>query len=411
MTVFLSLLVMTSMLGVGAFSLAPALANHLPDPGHQMLFWFLGALYVALGVASYRQLMLGYQVAGGEYGILRRYGNTRLAQLAGICSVLAGFAVPAALSLQILARQFVDGWGLAAEYLPWVAAGLLVALGGLARNGHGARYLCLGLGLLILTALALLLASAVSLFPFAISAPGSAFAAAPEPAHLVQLPLFLAFAFSGFNALIYLPEVDRLDLGRRVSAMRWGAAVAVALIVLTNVLALRLAPVSLQQGADAILALATQLPALGVVVQWLWLGCLLGTAVVSMLLAPGVLKAMRGRATGQRKVDLPIFVAITAVLAVIPLPASILAAGGFFLLVCSSACIALTLRAPSVSQGFTAWWERYAPRCFIGANLLVLLALCWQQPSVLLITGLLILIAGASSVFRPLPCPIETAER
>lgn len=390
MTVGLTLLVIASMLGVGAFSIAPVLAQLLPDPTQQTLFWIAGMIYLAFGVASYQQLIRSLHVAGGEFGMLSRYWDIRLGRMAGICSVLAGFAVPAALSCRILAEQLATQTTLGPDYTPALALMTLGLLALFSTRARIAQLLCACTGAVVLTVLLTLIATAIAHLWFApaASAPATLFGPT-DPTRWTQLPLLLCFAFSGFNAVIYLPQIDRIAPATSTSAIRWGSLVGMLLIILANQFALRLAPGEVAAGMDSIRALAHVVPAWGAWAEALWMLCLLSTCLVSLLLAPGIMAMMHGIEGNARNRHLVLFVLLTGLLICLPMTEFILAIGGFFLLLCMSLSVALLLRSDlpgsltaqepltdSVNRSF----HRHAALGFLVLNAVILGASLWQQP-------------------------------
>ncbi len=376
----LTLLVIASMLGVGAFSIAPALAQLLPDPLQQTLFWFAGMIYLAFAVASYQQLIHSLRVAGGEFGMLSRYCDVRLGRMAGTCSVLAGFAVPAALSCRILAEQLVAQTAFGPAYIPVVALITLGILACISTRVRIAKLLCACTGAAVLAVLFILLAAAVTHLGLAPATPAPGADSGPtDPARWVQLPLLLCFAFSGFNAVIYLPQIDHIAPAISSAAIRWGSGVGMLLIVLANQFALRLAPGEVAAGMDSIRALAVVVPAWGGWAMALWMLCLLSSSLVSLLLAPGIMAMMHGGERNGRSHHLALFVLVTGVLIFLPMAEFILAIGGFFLLLCMSLSVALLLRT-GPSRSATRPFGRNAARGFLVINGVFLAAGLWQQP-------------------------------
>lgn len=393
--VVLTLLVTASMLGVGAFSLAPALADLLPNPYHQLLFGAGGMLYLLLGVASYRQLILRLQVAGGEYGMLSRYWNRQLGRMAGICSVLAGFAVPAAISSRILAEEWLSHGAWNPALTPALAIGLLVTLAAASRRLRIAQALCVGAGAIILLLLLALLAAALPLWNAAPLPPASDLA--PSPARWAELPLLLCFAFSGFNAVIYLPQIDQIPARVSVTAMCWGSGIGMLLILLVNACALQLAPAQVAAGMDSIRALATALPDWQSATVALWMSCLLGTTLISLLLAPSVMAMMQNANAPDRPRNLLLFLALTAGLICVPITHVVLAIGGLLLLLCMTLSVSLLLRRDLARGVHRAPTSACVPGCwaaqiFIACNGLILLLSLWQQPWLLALVGLVTLL-------------------
>lgn len=91
-------LVVSNMIGTGIFTTTGFLAGDLGRPSLVLGIWLVGALMVAAGCLSYAELGINFPHSGGEYVYLREAWGPAWGFMTGCVSFVAGFAAPVALS-------------------------------------------------------------------------------------------------------------------------------------------------------------------------------------------------------------------------------------------------------------------------------------------------------------------------
>lgn len=225
-------LVISNMVGAGVFVSAGFMAQSL-SPRDILLAWIVGAALALCGAKTYAQVALWVGESGGEFKILSELLHPFAGYLAGWASILVGFAGPIAINA-LAAAAFAKT--LRAD-VPEIATA--VAIVGLLTVTHLA-----GLrsskwthnALVIVDAFLLLGFAAAGLFfgsnawPQASATISSTF---PVEAFATSL-FFVSFAFSGWNAAIYIASEFR-DPQRDVPrAMILGCSLVAALYLVVN---------------------------------------------------------------------------------------------------------------------------------------------------------------------------------
>ncbi len=197
-------LVIANMVGAGVFLSTGFMAQGL-TPGQILLAWAIGAVLALAGARAYAEVARLVPHGGGEYRYLSVLAHPALGYLAGWASLLVGFSAPTALDA-LAAGAF------AAAVLPGldgrlVGAALIVALTGVHALGlHlSARVQNVLVGVkvaLLLGFVAIGLAFGSLAWP-AWTPPSPA--ASPVTEVLGSL-FYIAFAFSGWNAVIYAAD-------------------------------------------------------------------------------------------------------------------------------------------------------------------------------------------------------------
>ncbi len=296
-------LVVASMLGTGILTTTGIIVSLVKTPTAAIAVWILGGVLALIGAWCYGELARRMPRNGGEATILRELYTPALGELAGWTSFVVAFSAGNAATSLALADYLQQAWpGLALPPLvvACVALSVVTAL-------HGV----LGaLGLRIQTALAatkfILLASLALYGVLLAVAPSGAVATAPQPA-LRQIAEFGApwglammlvmFAYSGWNAAIYVAGDIREPLRNVRRAMMTGAVVVMVLYVTINAVLLTQLPVDAVDGVVPVVALlvkqlfGTQAAA---VFSGLVAFALLSSLGVSAFLGPRVLAALLG---------------------------------------------------------------------------------------------------------------------
>lgn len=238
-------LVVASMVGTGVFTSLGFQVKDLPSAPVILVLWLLGGLLALCGALSYAELVAAIPKSGGEYRFVGTLFHPSLGWAAGLLSLIIGFAAPAALAALAFgsyAHRAVDALpprGLAA------AAILLATAVHLKSVSMSARFQ---------TAATLLkLALIVGFIAVAFATPGRGdvrwtmdisedMRLIAQPAFAVSL-LFVFYAYSGWNAAVYIAEEVEQPRRTVVLALLVGTSVVAALYLSANAAFLKAAPV------------------------------------------------------------------------------------------------------------------------------------------------------------------------
>jgi basic amino acid/polyamine antiporter, APA family len=106
----LSLLIVASMVGTGVFTTSGYMLELLHTPERVLAVWALGGLVAFAGAWSYADLMITHPESGGELLLLTRAVHPFAGFLAGVVSLIGGFAAPIAASAIAFARYAQMAW-------------------------------------------------------------------------------------------------------------------------------------------------------------------------------------------------------------------------------------------------------------------------------------------------------------
>ena len=227
-----TLLVIASMVGTGVFTTGGLLVATL-GPRAALVAWGVGGLVALAGALSYAELGAALPRSGGEYHLLGRIYGPALGFVAGVASIVVGFAAPMAASALAFGRYFA---ALVPGVAPGVAGAALVVVLALLHGLRGE----LGLRLQSVVTLAELLLMALLIAVAARSGFVHSVAVEPPLRDVVLSPpfaaglIFVGFAYSGWNAAVYVAGEVR-DPGRTLPrALTLGTLVVTALYVGLN---------------------------------------------------------------------------------------------------------------------------------------------------------------------------------
>jgi basic amino acid/polyamine antiporter, APA family len=237
-------LVVASMVGTGVFTSLGYQVKDVPSGPAIMVLWLLGGLLAFCGALSYAELVAAIPKSGGECRFLGTLFHPSLGWAAGVLSLVIGFAAPAALAALALGSYAHR----AAEWLPvrGVAAAALVvaALGHLRSTRLSARFqmvtTVLKLGLIAGFVVAALVTPGkgdIRWTPRAEEDLKLIF----QPAFAVSL-LFVFYAYSGWNAAVYIAEEVERPRRNVVLALLGGTLFVTAVYLLLNAAFLKAAP-------------------------------------------------------------------------------------------------------------------------------------------------------------------------
>jgi basic amino acid/polyamine antiporter, APA family len=226
-------LVVGNVVGVGVLTNTGYMAARL-GPGAILLAWLVGGVMAMCGARCYAELARAIPRSGGEYRYLSDLLHPFWGTLAGWTSLLAGFAAPIALCAATAGPFFAT---LVPGAPPRLVGAVLIVLATASqafdlRSAKGTQdALALVKGLLIAGFIAVGLALGAHATPHW-RAP-EATAGLPVRPFAVSL-VYIAFAFSGWNAVVYVAEEFR-DPPRMVPrAMLLGTALVTLVYLVIN---------------------------------------------------------------------------------------------------------------------------------------------------------------------------------
>lgn len=234
-----------SMLGIGIFIAPPVVAQHIHSSGYFLLMWLFGGLAALCGALCVAELGAMMPRAGGEYPYLRlaygpgiAFSTGWLQLLATFPGSLAAMAVgTATYQLPVLfGEQFAAPVDLGVMTLAGPTFWAVVLVLGLTGLNHVGVVLS-GRVQLVLTVVPLAVLLLVSLFVVGDvgtvqvggAGPGLDLWPIPAPAALAAAYLPVYFAYSGWNAAIYIGgEIE--DPGRNLPNAVIGGTLAVLVL-------------------------------------------------------------------------------------------------------------------------------------------------------------------------------------
>jgi len=235
-------LVVASMVGTGIFTTTGLLVRDLQAPVTVLAAWAVGGVLALCGALSYAELGAALPRNGGEYQLLGRIYHPAAGFAAGVVSLVVGFAAPLAAS----ALAF-------GHYLSAILPGVRPAAAGIAivivLSALHATHVRLG-GWVLTAATALEAALMVAFIVLGLgwSQPSQLFAGPVPPLAAVGTPAFavaliyVSFAYSGWNAAVYVAG-EVTDPARAVPrALLVGTSVVAALYLALNAVFLAAAP-------------------------------------------------------------------------------------------------------------------------------------------------------------------------
>lgn len=236
-------LVVANMIGVGVFTSSGYSLATLGNPGRVMLGWSLCAVWAISGAIAYGGLISRLPDSGGEYLFLSRFVHPSAGFLAGWISLVAGFSAPIAVSAKNAAVHWMNDVSSADWQVSLFAAAIIVVatithLAGI-RIGTGTQNLIVATKLCLMAwivIVAFLLTSSDKWMGKALPDRDAAWLPGSLEAWwtLAGSMSWLALAYTGFNAAIYVAG-DSKDAKRLVPrAMLLGTLLVAAIYLLLN---------------------------------------------------------------------------------------------------------------------------------------------------------------------------------
>jgi APA family basic amino acid/polyamine antiporter len=215
------MLVVANMVGTGIFTTTGFIMQEVGSPWAMLASWLIGGLIALFGALCYGELGALFPQAGGEYVYLREGYGKAMGFLSGWISLIVGFSAPIAAAAIAFATYLFQALPLSGEGLELTARGMrLLELSPITLTGVGVILLLslihfhsLTLGSRVQNGLTLFKIAILVLFIIcgfwlgqgstehmaADLRPGSLF----QGSFAVSL-IFVAFAYSGWNAASYL---------------------------------------------------------------------------------------------------------------------------------------------------------------------------------------------------------------
>ncbi|MFN2375172.1 MAG: APC family permease [Candidatus Binatia bacterium] len=396
-----TMLVVSSVIGVGIFLTPGAVADALPSPGLFLAAWAIGGMLSLAGALANAELGAMYPHAGGDYVYLREAWHPRAGFVVGWLS----FFVVYAGTVATLATGFAEGL---AGFIDLGDAGrsgaaVAIVLACSAVNHRGVR---LGAWINNLTAgfkvLALLVLAVAG--PLLGNAP-TATAAAPESAEVSLAGFGLAlspvlFSYLGWNASVFVASEIRRPERNLPWSLFLGLAVSTAVYLMVNLSYLHALPIEQMRGevrvgeavarvyfGQAGATLAAVL-ILGSIVSCLNATILVGPRIAYAMAIDGLfLKSVARVHEVYRTPHAAIWVqaataiALIAVLGTFP---SVLEYTTFAIVLATmadtAALYALRRRRPSQPRPYRAWGYPMLPALYLVANAAIAGAMLWGRP-------------------------------
>jgi amino acid transporter len=202
-------LVIANTIGTGVFTTSGFALADLGDPAFVMLAWLVGGAYALAGVAIYSDLAKTYPESGGEYVFLRNCLHPALGTVAGWVSLVAGFTAPIAAAALGAEAYACRALGISLGR-PWIATVTVVGLGlahaFVPEKGVSFQNVAVSIKVCVITAF--IAFGAMTALPAMASAPAP-LAAAFSPLAFAGSLVWVSYAYSGWNAAVYVTgEVD-----------------------------------------------------------------------------------------------------------------------------------------------------------------------------------------------------------
>jgi APA family basic amino acid/polyamine antiporter len=390
--------VVASMIGTGVFTTLGFQVVAIHDGLALLALWLLGGVIALCGAVSYAELAAALPRSGGEYHFLGRIYHPVLGELAGLVSVVVGFAAPVALAAMAFGQYAGTLLPVPPTHLAIAAIALVSAFHGIdVRAGQGFQVVTTGLKIAVIA----LFCTAGLLAPtqgdVTFGPPARTLDDIFSPAFAVGL-IYVYYAYSGWNAAAYfLGEIHRPE--RIVPrAMFWGTVLVTLLYLLLNHVFLKAVPLAELAGRVEIGALAANaiFEARGSIVVSAMLSLLLLSTISAMTLAgPRVLTVLgedvlAARALAKRTrggAPLRAILVQQGLATVFVLTGSfeaVLSFAGFtltlFALLTVLGVIILRRREPALPRPYRTWGYPLTPAFFVLVNAVVLVFVLRERP-------------------------------
>ncbi len=223
------MLVVASMIGSGVFTTTGFLVRDIRSLAAVLLVWIVSGLIALCGALAYAELAAALPHNGGEYRLLSRVYHPGIGFTAGWVSLIAGFSAPMAAAAVAFGEYFQNLFPLVA---PKTAAFFLLALSAAihaARVSWGAWVQNSVTIINVLLIVSFIVGSAWFADFSAVAAPLSeVVTSVTSPDFAIGL-IYVSFAYSGWNAAIYVAGEMR-DASKRLSRVLVGGTALTAIL-------------------------------------------------------------------------------------------------------------------------------------------------------------------------------------
>jgi len=239
-------LVVANMVGTGVFTSLGFQLAEIPSRPAIMLLWLLGGVLALCGALCYAELSAALPRSGGEYHFLGRIFHPALGFMAGLVSVVVGFAAPCALAAMAFGSYLQ---GVFPTISPLAASCAVV----LVVTAFHLRTLALSsVFQIVFTALKIALVVFLS-FALLGGTPIEPAPAGPWFDYVLSAPfavslMYTLYAYSGWNAATYVLGEVRAPARVIPAALAAGTVLVTALYLALNHAFLRAAPVQTLEG-------------------------------------------------------------------------------------------------------------------------------------------------------------------
>jgi len=398
-----TMLVVSSVIGVGIFLTPGAVADALPSPGAFLAAWVVGGMLSLAGALANAELGAMYPHAGGDYVYLREAWHP----MAGFAIGWLSFFVVYAGTVATLAVGFAEGLGNFVSLEASSRTAIAVAITLLTSLIH-VRGVRLAAWINNVTAgfkIAALAAIAIGGPLLAQGAPVAVTAASPKGGDITLLGFGLAlspvlFSYLGWNASVYVAsEIRRPDRDLPLSLFL-GLAISTAIYLMVNLSYLYALPIDAMRGETQVGEAAARVffgELGGTIAAVLILGSILSCLNATILVGPRIAYAMaidglffrsvQGVHERYRTPHIAILVqAATAIALILVLRRfpSVLDYTTFAIVLATmadtAALYALRRRHPNRERPYRAWGYPVVPALYLVANGGIAIAMLWGRP-------------------------------
>jgi APA family basic amino acid/polyamine antiporter len=239
-------LVVANMVGTGIFTSLGFQVGDIPSRTAIMALWALGGVLALSGALCYAELSAALPRSGGEYHFLGRIYHPCLGFMAGIVSIVVGFAAPVALSAMAFGSYLQGVFPAVPPLAVSVGVVIIVTLFHLRDLRVSSIFQVFFTALKI--GLVLFLIAALSAAPASATVP-----AKPWTGYLLTAPfavslMFTLYAYSGWNAATYILGEVRTPARVIPAALAAGTLLVMVLYLGLNAAFLHAAPAGLLAG-------------------------------------------------------------------------------------------------------------------------------------------------------------------
>jgi basic amino acid/polyamine antiporter, APA family len=242
-------IVVANMVGTGVFTSLGFQAMAISSPFALLMLWVAGGITALCGALTYGELSASMPRSGGEYIYLSRIFHPLLGFLSGWVSVTVGFAAPTALAAMALGSYTASVFPQINPTYTGLGVVLAVTLMHTISLSFGSFFQVL---LTMLKVVLILFFVGSALF---LSAPLShSFGPSEKGWHEVMSPAFavslvyVTYAYSGWNAAIYLASEVRNPAKILPRALTLGTLLVMVLYLMLNFIFLYTTPLDLLKG-------------------------------------------------------------------------------------------------------------------------------------------------------------------